>query len=105
MGVPTTVWFAELDGNIVVFYRPCHRQGQAYPQQSACRIDRVERARQGAWTDPLRGMARLLDAAEGRRAEQAINRKYPSKRILDLLGRILRRNGSVVMLEIRPIAE
>lgn len=101
-GVPTTVWFAEHDGNIVVFTGVS--SGKVKRIRNNPRVELTASTRRGVVQGPtLEGTARLLDGVASKRAEQAINRKYPAKWLLDLISRITRRRGSVV-LEICSIA-
>lgn len=73
--VPTTVWFAELDGRLVITTRRTLgkvKRISANPQVLIAPSDRIGTVHGPA----LPACARLLPDAEGRRANEALHRKY-----------------------------
>jgi PPOX class probable F420-dependent enzyme len=99
--VATPVWFVDFGGRLVVY--TVATSGKVRRIRHTPRVEVAASDRRGRTHGPrLRGTARLLPAEEWRAAEQALNRKYPLKRLLNLARRLARRQAGITYLEIRP---
>jgi PPOX class probable F420-dependent enzyme len=99
--VATPVWFVDFGGKLVVY--TVATSGKVRRIRHTPRVEVAACDRRGRTHGPrLHGTARLLPAEEWRAAEQALNRKYPLKRLLNLARRLARRQAGITYLEIRP---
>ncbi len=97
--VRTPVWFAELNGHVVVY--TVDNSGKVKRIRNNGRVELAASDARGNIRGPkLQGTARIMPAAQAQHLEEALNRKYPLKRLFNLFIRI--RHTPRAYLEISP---
>jgi PPOX class probable F420-dependent enzyme len=99
--VPTPVWFAQVEGRLYVMTDPDSGKVKRIRNNAQVEVTPCD-SRGNPLGDQAEGMARILDAEEGKAADAALSRKYGwKKRVFGLMGSVRRR--PTVHLEITPM--
>src|SRR3954451_24508357 len=98
--VPTVVWFAEVGDRLYAYTGST--SGKVKRIRHMAQVELAACDRRGRVHGPvLSGVARVLPPSETAPVEKALNRKYPAKRLFNLVRR-LGRGAPAAYLEIRP---
>lgn len=98
-GVATPVWFAEADGKLFVYTGA--DSGKVKRVRNNGDVGLAACDTRGKLHGPsLQGTARLIDGDAARAAERVLNRKYPLKRLMNLVVLISRAQRAYI--EISP---
>ncbi|GAC1540229.1 MAG: PPOX class F420-dependent oxidoreductase [Herpetosiphon sp.] len=86
-GVPTPVWFARMDGLLVVYTMESSGKVKRIRNNPTVEVAACNRSGK-IHGPPLPGVATFLHGSAAKRAETLLNNKYPLKRVMNLFAQL-----------------